>query len=158
MIFDWLRSPNTPFFHSCLAGCKCLCYTCVVVSLDAFLVESSYLSLQELRPAFHTILCPSLWKRRFHSVWGVCRELQTWPLECAACSHSSLWNLGKKSREKFAQFLYFVFDLVILKILAFGPRLPSIHPPILAVITIFLTAFLLMVQATDLLRIWSKNR
>ena len=53
MIFDFVRPI---LFHSCLAGCKCLCCTCMVVSLDAFLVKSSCLSLQELRPAFDTIL------------------------------------------------------------------------------------------------------
>lgn len=52
MILDFVR----PILYSCLAGCKCLCCTCMVVSLNAFLVKSSCLSLQELRPAFDTIL------------------------------------------------------------------------------------------------------
>lgn len=52
MIFDFVRPI---LFHSCLAGCKCLSCTCMVVSLDAFLVKGSCLSLQELRPAFDTV-------------------------------------------------------------------------------------------------------
>ena len=50
-------------------------------------------------------------------------------------------NFGEESRVTFVQFFSFIFDNVIVKILAFCLQLPNIHPRVCSFDCILLTAF-----------------
>lgn len=95
MILDFVRPI---LFHSCLAAWL------QVLVLQLHGRYPRCISREELLP-FTPGAAACIWYDfgpSFHSVWGVCREQQTWPLKCSDCSQSHLLGISAKNRERYS--------------------------------------------------------